>query len=240
MSTWQDRQKTAIEALKKALKQRGRNKETLKKWLLDAAERGCAESVGLLIDAGADVNVRSASGATPLHLAATFGHAKVVQQLVNAGADVNAQQERGATALMYVAHNGYTEIAEILLAARSDIALTNKSGHDAAHYCADRLHPDLLRRLLDAGCPPPDLDVIWHGIDAADGRDIYRDDIAQRAAECFIILTDSYGWSAEKTINEISDYDTPAARIARSLMEARILAGVTIKAAAAAPGPFAI
>ena len=43
----------------------------------------------LLIEAGADVNLRHKDGRTALMMAAGEGHNKCVEQLIQAGADVN-------------------------------------------------------------------------------------------------------------------------------------------------------
>ena len=51
----------------------------------------CAIS-SLLIDAGADVNLKGYLHDTPLHMAARFGNARLIEMLIDAGADVNAQR----------------------------------------------------------------------------------------------------------------------------------------------------
>lgn len=55
-----------------------------------AVLRGCAASVGLLVEKGADVNARKFRGETPLHL---VRHLDVAEILLENGADVNALQE---------------------------------------------------------------------------------------------------------------------------------------------------
>ena len=56
------------------------------------------ELIALLIERGADVNVRIAGGLTPLMIAAS-GSPRLVRLLVDAGADVNARDENGASVL---------------------------------------------------------------------------------------------------------------------------------------------
>ena len=61
-----------------------------------AALEGHAEVVGLLIDAGADVNARtSGTKTTPLHSAAGGGHAEVARLLLEHGADPGAKTVEG-------------------------------------------------------------------------------------------------------------------------------------------------
>jgi len=62
------------------------------------------EVIKAIIDAGAEVNVRSDSGVTPIMLAAP-GSTEVLRLLIEAGADVNAQDEEGFTALMRAKRN---------------------------------------------------------------------------------------------------------------------------------------
>ena len=56
-----------------------------------AALHGHTDAVDLLLELGADVNVRNQDGATALHLAAFLGRAKTVDLLLNRGADVSAR-----------------------------------------------------------------------------------------------------------------------------------------------------
>ena len=68
-----------------------------------AAMMGETEAVELLLQLGADVNVRQEDGGTPLHIAFFLGRAEIAELLMKAGADVNAKNKRGeipATGLM--------------------------------------------------------------------------------------------------------------------------------------------
>jgi ankyrin repeat protein len=53
----------------------------------------------LLVELGADINVKAEGGWTALHLAADGRHEVVVRLLVELGADVNVKDEYGQTAL---------------------------------------------------------------------------------------------------------------------------------------------
>lgn len=57
------------------------------------------ERIQALIDAGADVNVRSPKGQTALHAASRAGFSEVIQRLLEAGAQVNARTIDGITPL---------------------------------------------------------------------------------------------------------------------------------------------
>jgi ankyrin repeat protein len=71
--------------------------------------------VNVLLRAGADPNgSEGATGAAPLHLAATRGHGAIVQTLLRARARVDAQDARGETPLAYALREGRTNTAALL------------------------------------------------------------------------------------------------------------------------------
>jgi len=82
-----------------------------------AASLGLAEMARLLIDNGADVNIRNEEGYTPLHWAAGEGQKELVVILIIHGADVNAHNKRGWTPLRWAEAQRQKEIARILMAA---------------------------------------------------------------------------------------------------------------------------
>ena len=67
--------------------------------LHQAASRGRAPVVSILIAAGAEVNAKNIDGDTPLHRAARYGHASAVSILIASGAEVNAKNIDGDTPL---------------------------------------------------------------------------------------------------------------------------------------------
>jgi ankyrin repeat protein len=72
--------------------------------MLMAAKNGSAAMIGLLLDAGTDVNAANPAGTTALMLAAASGKVDAVNLLLNRGADVNAKDTiNGQTAVMFAA-----------------------------------------------------------------------------------------------------------------------------------------
>ena len=60
-----------------------------------ATMMGHAEAAKLLIQRGADINVRQEDGGTPLHIAVALGRAEMADLLIKEGADVKAKNRRG-------------------------------------------------------------------------------------------------------------------------------------------------
>lgn len=77
----------------------------------------------LLIEHGADVNVRSTGSIArvpPLGTAAFVHSTRLAQLLLDAGADVNGEGEGGFTALDTAVQNGHEELVRLLLARGAD------------------------------------------------------------------------------------------------------------------------
>ena len=87
--------------------------------LLYAVLAGDAESVGILLAAGAEVDDAGPDGVTALMLALTKRHTAIALQLLEAGASPH-QAEAGYTALHLAAATGQPAAAEVLLARGAD------------------------------------------------------------------------------------------------------------------------
>jgi len=118
----------------KALLKKGANGHD-KFALLWAAEAGHQQIVVELVQAGADVNIRSAAGGpNALALAAQNGHLEVVQTLIKAGADVDAPAMQGWTPLMKAAYFGHDKIVQSLLEAGASKGARDVQGLTALDY----------------------------------------------------------------------------------------------------------
>lgn len=117
-----------------------------------------------LLDEGADPNLATDKGRTPLMntIWRGFGYAidereyppaKLVQDLLEKGADVNAVDYSGTTPLMEAASKGHVETIKALLARGADIARRDNDGKTALDLAAKELKGNAVQTLLDARIP---------------------------------------------------------------------------------------
>jgi thiosulfate/3-mercaptopyruvate sulfurtransferase len=113
--------------------------------LMKASHRGDREIVGLLIQAGAQVNARNADGNNALWLACVGNHLDIIDMLVAAGIDIDNRNENGATPLMYAASSGKAVIVERLLARGADLGPETLDGFSALDLASTVACLSLLR-----------------------------------------------------------------------------------------------
>jgi ankyrin repeat protein len=148
--------------------------------LLRAAKAGDAPAIERLLAKGANVNLPTDRGITPLMAAAGTGSTvldtrgryktqaqavKAVELLVAAGADINARDRDGRTALHGAASWGWNDLVKTLVANKIDLFAKDSQGRTAADIAkgtasssgrqgAARGYPEteaLLRQLMSAG-----------------------------------------------------------------------------------------
>jgi ankyrin repeat protein len=122
-----------------------------------AAYYGPKETVRVLLDAGADVNIKyikrqpelgSLVGWTALMFAASNGQIEIVEILLESGADVHAADRKGYTSLVYAAESGHIEVVEILLQAG---AYVNAAQDAALKWAAFHGYTKIVRLLIMKG-----------------------------------------------------------------------------------------
>ena len=120
--------------------------------LMHAAALGSLDTVRQLLDHGANVNARSAAGATALMWAAA-DPAKV-QLLVERGADVKVASESGRTALLLAAMSDQSaETVRLLLARGADPKALDRDQTSTLAAAALGNDTESVRLLLNAGAP---------------------------------------------------------------------------------------
>lgn len=119
--------------------------------LMNAAFGGSLDVCRVLLDANAEVNLRSAPGSTPLMMACQGGHKEVVQYLLSKKAEVSFKTDDRETAMFFAADIGSTELAQMLL----DHGATVKGVRSAGNLCLARAsekgYPDMVELLKKAG-----------------------------------------------------------------------------------------
>jgi CASK-interacting protein len=92
----------------------------------EAAVAGNIEILKLLIDNGANVNLKDNKGLRPLHYAAWQGRSEPVFILLRRGANVNEQSINGDTPLHLACQYGHNDIVQLLLFHQADPTLVNR------------------------------------------------------------------------------------------------------------------
>ena len=103
--------------------------------LLYDAEEGHRNITRMLIDNGADVNVASNTGYTPVHLVSANGYKDMLELLIISGANVNAKEKNGGWTPLHLAEkNRHEGIAELLIANGADINASDNFGRTPLIY----------------------------------------------------------------------------------------------------------
>ncbi len=135
-----------------------------------AAREGDEESVDLLLQRGADVNIQNQQGYaapfifpgpeydpdldggyTPLHLASLMGHENTVERLLQVqGIQINIADKDGETPIFHASKKGYTNIVKRFLAEQTiDVNVRNNKGQTPLHYAAWEGRDEVAKQLLE-------------------------------------------------------------------------------------------
>jgi ankyrin repeat protein len=115
-----------------------------------ASARGQAGILGLLIDAGADINLANNPGmSTALILAAGNDHVDIIKLLTGNGAMTDTRDRLGATALIWAVGREHIESARALLSAGANPDIQDNAGRTALMLAADRGNQVILDLLLE-------------------------------------------------------------------------------------------
>jgi ankyrin repeat protein len=126
--------------------------------LYDAAAAGRIERMRELVAKDpATVNRRSSDGATPLGLAAFFGHLEAVRVLLDSGAQVNLAATNPAfpfVPLHSAMSAGHQAIVDVLLARGADVNIREGGGLTVLHEAAGLGSREYVDRFLKLGANP--------------------------------------------------------------------------------------
>lgn len=116
-----------------------------------AAQTGHDAVVRLLLDKGADTEVRDKYGQTPLRLAIERGHEAVVRLLLDKGANTERRDAGGLTPLWWAAETRDEAVMRLLLDKGADTEVRNIVGKTPLLYAAGKGHEAVVRLLLEKG-----------------------------------------------------------------------------------------
>lgn len=119
--------------------------------LIEAARHGDAAAVGELLDRGARVEARDASGATALVAAAYDNHVDAARRLVEAGADVNAKDasEQSAYLIATSEVGDDARLLELTLAHGADVRTLDGYNGTGLIRASERGYASIAHRLLE-------------------------------------------------------------------------------------------
>jgi ankyrin repeat protein/mono/diheme cytochrome c family protein len=109
------------------------------------------EALRLLLASGADPQLATLIGQTPLMVAAVRGDVEAMRLLIEKGADVNTKNSAGETALMAAATNGSPEAVRLLLDKGADATVRSKRTETALGNTATAGVEETVRLLLEKG-----------------------------------------------------------------------------------------
>ncbi len=112
--------------------------------LLIAVNLGNPRIVRVLLEGGADPEIKGVFGATPLIRAVIEEHFDVLATLLEYGVLLDRRDDSGNTALMHAVEDGTMEIVKSLIAAGADINLKNQAGMNLQEIAADSDEPELV------------------------------------------------------------------------------------------------
>lgn len=129
------------------------DRDALRQSLVKVATRGNVKLVRLLLEYGADPNIRRDSDTPALFKAAEGGHVDIVKELLAHKADPNWRNRYGQTALFQACVRGRDAVVKTLLDAGASADVRDKEGRTALLFLAseksEKLKTDTLKMLLE-------------------------------------------------------------------------------------------
>lgn len=103
----------------------------------------------LLLEEGADIDIKDQNKNTSLHLAASNGHTDTVKLLMEKGSDLSVVDKEGNTSLHLAASNGHTDIVKLLVEKGSDLSAVNKNGDTPLNIAFYNNHTKIVKCLME-------------------------------------------------------------------------------------------
>ena len=120
--------------------------------LTRAASKGKLNVVQLLLERGANIELKNASKDTPLKAAAREGQLEVVRYLLQKGANANVTGSKGSTPLTSATYGNHLAVIALLLKNGAILKQAeNKAEWSLLHYAANYNHTNLIQYYLEKG-----------------------------------------------------------------------------------------
>ena len=114
----------------------------------------CVDALRVLLESGANGNIRDDFGKTPLHEAAGRGNLLGAKTLIAFGVDVNARSTWDGPPILCVEGVNAMALVKLLLEHGADLHVTNEGGDTLLHHAAFHGLQDVVRFCLDNGFDP--------------------------------------------------------------------------------------
>lgn len=119
--------------------------------LMWASSYGQLEVVKILIENGADVNMKDGANWTALTCSAKKGYDSVVKFLLEHGAETDNKESPGYTALSLASIHGYEKTVEVLLQYKANVNIPDNEGRTALDKAVERNHKRIIELLKEHG-----------------------------------------------------------------------------------------
>ena len=116
-----------------------------------AASVNHIEMVKLLLENGANINVKDDSDHSPLHLAIHGGHGELAKLLIESGAYIHSKNYNGNLPVQVAAFAGLPDVIKVLVEAGSPVNAQDQVGDTPLHDAALQGHVETTQVLLGAG-----------------------------------------------------------------------------------------
>ncbi|KAL4740094.1 hypothetical protein BDV11DRAFT_186156 [Aspergillus similis] len=113
-----------------------------------AVEQGIEEISSLLLDYGAELEIRDLGGFTPLHIACQWNRLGTCTLLLDRGANIEAMASDGHTPLNYAIANCCSRMVKLLLERGADVEATDLDGDTILMLAVRRCPEDILHLLI--------------------------------------------------------------------------------------------
>ncbi|KAK6194499.1 hypothetical protein SNE40_000124 [Patella caerulea] len=110
-----------------------------------------SEMIKILLQHGADVNVRDNNGKAVIMLVTETGNTDLFHEFLRESVDVNLQDNEGKTALMMALEKNRDDLSKALIEKLTNVNLFDKSGRTALMIAAEKNNKSLIEELITAG-----------------------------------------------------------------------------------------